>query len=225
AARAHDCYEKPGDATLVVVPIAGGEPIDLLPGLDRRPGETAWAPDSQAVYFTAYDHGRCPVVRADLAGSAVTRITTDDGAYTSLRPSPDGRFLYALRAAVASPPAPVRIDLTLPGSPPQPLPSPGGQVELPGRLTEVEAAADDGAVIRGWLALPASASERQPAPLLLWVHGGPRMSWNSWSWRGEPWRVVAPGDSRPPPHPRPASRGRPRLLRGGASRLGAPPHA
>ena len=184
---------RPGDATLVVVPVAGGDPTDLLPGLDRRPAEAAWAPDSQAVYFTADDHGRCPVFRADLAGSAVTRITTDDGAYSNLCPSPDGRFLYALRAAVDSPPGPVRIDLTLPGSPPQALPSPGGQIELPGRLTEVEAAADDGAVIRGWLALPASASEQQPAPLLLWVHGGPRMSWNSWSWRWNPWLMAARG--------------------------------
>ena len=128
----------------MVVPITGGDPTDLLPELDRRPAEAAWAPDSQAVYFTADDHGRCPVFRADLAGSAVTRITTDDGAYSNLCPSPDGRFLYALRAAVDSPPGPVRIDLTLPGSPPQALPSPGGQIELPGRLTEVEAAADDG---------------------------------------------------------------------------------
>jgi dipeptidyl aminopeptidase/acylaminoacyl peptidase len=192
-ARTHDCYEKPGDATLVVVPVAGGEPADLLPGLDRRPAEAAWAPGSQAVYFTADDHGRCPVFRADLSGSAVTRVTTDDGAYTNLCPSPDGRFLYALRAAVDSPPEPVRIDLTLPGSPPQALPSPGGQIELPGRLTEMEAAADDGAVIRGWLALPASASEQQPAPLLLWVHGGPRMSWNSWSWRWNPWLMVSRG--------------------------------
>ena len=132
-ARTHDCYDQPGDATLVVVPVTGGEPADLLAGLDQRPAEAAWAPDSQAVYFTADDHGRCPVFRAGLAGSAVTRITTDSGAYTHLCPSPDGRFLYALRAAVDSPPAPVRIDLTLPGSPPHLLPSPGGQVELPGQ--------------------------------------------------------------------------------------------
>ena len=120
AARTHDSYEKAGDATLVVVPMAGGDATDLLPGLDRRPSEAAWAPDSQAVYFTADDHGRCPVFRADLAGSAVTRITTDDGAYSNLCPSPDGRFMYALRAAVDSPPGPVRIDLTLPGSASQP---------------------------------------------------------------------------------------------------------
>ncbi len=192
-ATGHDCFDAPGDATLVVVPVSGGEPADLVPDLDRRPAEAAWAPNSRAVYFTADDHGRCPVFRAGLTGSGITRITTDDGAYTHLCPSPDGRFLYALRAAVDSPPAPVRIDLTLPGSPPHLLPSPAGQVELPGRLTEVEAAADNGAVIRGWLALPASASEQQPAPLLLWVHGGPRMSWNSWSWRWNPWLMAARG--------------------------------
>jgi len=191
--KEHDSYDSPGDATLVSVPMAGGEPTDLLAGLDRRPNEAAWAPDSQAVYFTADDHGRCPVFRTGLAGSPVTRITTDDGAYSHLNPSPDGRFLYALRSAVDSPPTPVRLDLTLPGSPPHILPSPAGHIELPGRLTEVEAAADDGSVIRGWLALPASASEHQPAPLLLWVHGGPRMSWNAWSWRWNPWLMVARG--------------------------------
>ena len=131
-ARAHDRYDGPGDATLVAVPVTGGEPADLLAGLDRRPEEAAWAPDSQAVYFTADDHGRRPVFRAGPAGPEVTRITTDDGAYTHLCPSADGRFLYALRAAVDCPPAPVRIDLTLPGSPPHFLPSPAGQAELPG---------------------------------------------------------------------------------------------
>jgi dipeptidyl aminopeptidase/acylaminoacyl peptidase len=133
------------------------------------------------------------VFRAGLAGSPVTRVTTDDGAYSHLCPSPDGRYLYALRSAVESPPSPVRLDLILPGSPPHFLPSPAGQVQLPGRLTEVEATAGDGAVIRGWLALPAAASESQPAPLLLWVHGGPNSSWNSWSWRWNPWLMVASG--------------------------------
>jgi dipeptidyl aminopeptidase/acylaminoacyl peptidase len=48
-------------------------------------------------------------------------------------------------------------------------------------------------VIRGWLGLPSSASKTEPAPWLLCVHGGPRMSWNSWSWRWNPWLMVARG--------------------------------
>ena len=44
----------------------------------------------------------------------------------------------------------------------------------------------------GWLVLPEDASAENPAPLTLWVHGGPLNSWNSWSWRWCP----SPGPCR-----------------------------
>jgi dipeptidyl aminopeptidase/acylaminoacyl peptidase len=31
--------------------------------------------------------------------------------------------------------------------------------------------------------MPKGASAAKPAPLVLWIHGGPFNSWNSWSWR------------------------------------------
>jgi dipeptidyl aminopeptidase/acylaminoacyl peptidase len=195
----HDTYDEPGDVTLVVVPLdaAAGSgdaaPRDLLAGLDRRPLETAWAANSGSVYFTADDHGRRPLFRVDLASAEVTRLTTDDGAYEQLCPSPDGRWVYALRSAVDAPPAPVRLDAVTPGAAPEPLAGPAGPVELPGTLTEIETVAGDGTAIRGWLVLPAGASEQAPAPLLLWVHGGPVMSWNAWSWRWNPWLMAARG--------------------------------
>ena len=193
----HDSYEAPGDVTLVVVPLDGGAPPrDLLDGFDRRPQEIAWAPDSQAVYFTADDQGRRPVFRADLATGEITRLTTA-GAYDNVCPAPDGRFLYALRSAVDEPPTPVRIDVTVldatGAAEPVRLASPGSPVELPGRLEEIEATAGGGARIRAWLVLPGTASPASPAPLLLWVHGGPVMSWNSWSWRWNPWLMAARG--------------------------------
>ncbi len=189
----HDSYAAPGDVTLVVVPLDGEAAArDLLTGFDRHPQEIAWAPDSGAVYFTADDRGRRPVYRSDLESGQVTRLT-DEGAYESLCPAPDGRFLYALRSAVDQPPTPVRIDITAPGSKPTPLASPGSPLELPGRLEEIEAQADDGTPVRAWLVLPDGASESSPAPLLLWVHGGPVMSWNAWSWRWNPWLMAARG--------------------------------
>jgi dipeptidyl aminopeptidase/acylaminoacyl peptidase len=45
--------------------------------------------------------------------------------------------------------------------------------------------------VHGWLCLP-PASEH-PAPVMLWIHGGPFGSWNSWSWRWNPWLAVAQG--------------------------------
>ena len=35
--------------------------------------------------------------------------------------------------------------------------------------------------------------EHEPAPLLLWAHGGPVASWNAWSWRWNPWLMAASG--------------------------------
>ena len=194
----HDSYDAPGDITLVVTALNGstrGVSTDLLAGFDRRPLELAWAPDSQAVYFTADDQGKRPVFRADLASGEITRLTTE-GAYDNLCPAPDGQYLYALRSAVDEPPTPVRIDVTVAagaGGEPVRLPSPGGPLELPGRLEEIEATAGDGARIRAWLVLPGSAAPASPAPLLLWVHGGPVMSWNAWSWRWNPWLMAAQG--------------------------------
>jgi dipeptidyl aminopeptidase/acylaminoacyl peptidase len=188
----HDTYDRPGDWTLVVVPLAGGDQRDLLDGFDRWPAEAAWAPDSSAVYFAADDEGRRPVFRVDVASGEVTRITTDDGAYDNLCPAPDGRYLYALRNAIDAPPAPVRIDLAS-GNELTPLASPAPALAVPGTLTEVHASAEDGTAIRGWLVLPDGAGPQAPAPLLLWVHGGPQSSWNAWAWRWNPWVMAARG--------------------------------
>jgi dipeptidyl aminopeptidase/acylaminoacyl peptidase len=189
--------ERPLDVTLVMLGVngageAGDVGRDLLPGLDQWPAGPAWSHDSRTVYFAADDRGRRPVFRVDLPTGEVTRVTGDDGAYTDLNPAPDGRYLYALRSAVDSPPTPVRIDLTNAAAPVA-LDSPGVPLAVPGRLTEVETAADDGQPIRGWLVLPETASADHPAPLLLWVHGGPMSSWNAWSWRWNPWLMAARG--------------------------------
>jgi len=211
--------DDPGDYSLVLVDLEnGGEAKDLMPDLDRRPGGPVWASDASAIYFTADDLGRSPVFRltmpgdgagprdgaaavggagagggAELAGGAaaagqVSKVTQDSGAYGNLRPSSDGRYLYAMRSAIDSPPAPVRIDLA-DGTVTR-LQAPGAELELPGRLTEVEATADDGQPIRSWLVLPQTDG---PAPLLLWVHGGPYGSWNAWTWRWNPWLMAAKG--------------------------------
>ena len=196
----HTTADWPMDVTLVVLDADGSDASgesgrNLLPGYDRWPGEPTWSHDSRAVYFAADDGGRRPVFRVDIETGVVTQVTGDGGAYSDLNPGPDGRYLYALRSAVDSPPTPVRIDLVLDPAEAEPaaLPGPGTPVTVPGRLVEVEATADDGQPIRSWLVLPETASADHPAPLLLWVHGGPMSSWNSWSWRWNPHLMAARG--------------------------------
>ena len=189
--------DNPPDLTLMLVDLDGDASAtvkDLLPDLDRWPGDAAWAPDSRTVYFAADDHGSRPVFKVAVGTGEVTLLTFGHRASTNLNPSPDGRYLYALRNAIDEPPTPVRIDLAHPaGTAIQTLDSPGHPLELPGRLADVTTTADDGQAIRSWLVLPPEADNDNPVPLILWVHGGPNSSWNAWSWRWNPWLMAAKG--------------------------------
>ena len=165
-----------------------GEPAaELTSDWDRWPTSVTWTADATALIVTADDNGRGPVFAVDPASGAVRPIVSDGFTYTDVRAAPGGE-LFALRSSFAAPPHPVRIDAD--GSvtvlPCVDLP------ELPGTLTEVTATAADGRPVRSWLALP---HDPEPAPLLLWIHGGPLASWNAWHWRWNPWLMVAAGYS------------------------------
>ncbi len=124
-----------------------------------------WAPDSSAVYFVADEDGRAPAFRVDVASGEVTRLSAA-GAFSDLCPSPDGTTLYALRNTMASPPQAVALDTTAADQEPRPIPTPGFPVEVPGRVEELTATAADGTPVHSWLALPADASDANPAPLV-----------------------------------------------------------
>jgi dipeptidyl aminopeptidase/acylaminoacyl peptidase len=163
----------------------GAEFREIAEDWDRWPTSVTWTDDGSALLVTADENGRGPVFLVDPTAGTVTRMTGADFTYTDVRAAPGGA-VFALRSSYAAAPHPVRIDAdgtvtALPG-----VESP----ELPGELTEVIATADDGAEIRSWLALPAGDA---PAPLVLWVHGGPLGSWNTWHWRWNPWLLVARG--------------------------------
>lgn len=163
----------------------GDQPVSVAEAWDRRPTSVTWSSDGTSLVVTADQNGRAPIFVVELSTSKVTQLTDDDFAYTDLVAAPGG-VLYALRSSYAAPPHPVRID---PDGSTTVLPC----VELPalpGTLTEVSTTTADGTVVRSWLVLP---DDPAPAPLLLWVHGGPLRSWNSWSWRWNPWLLAAHG--------------------------------
>jgi dipeptidyl aminopeptidase/acylaminoacyl peptidase len=162
-----------------------GKPAPVAPDWDRWPTSLTWSADGAAIVVTADQAGRGPVFRVDPATAAVTQLTGDDFTYTDVTASPDG-VLHALRSSYRTPPHPVRIgtDGTVTVLPCCELPP------LPGELTEVTATAADSATVRSWLVLPRGS---EPAPLLLWIHGGPLSSWNSWHWRWNPWLLAAEG--------------------------------
>ncbi len=184
---------EPIDLTLVVVSLSDGSVRELAADWDRWPDAPRWTRDGSALVVVADDDGRAPLFRIDAGTGEVVRLTADDAAYSDPVVSPDGRHVYALRTSYLAPQSPVRLEAGVPLQQPVGLPAPQPNPALPGTLTEVDTTAPDGARVRAWLALPHEADAELPAPLLLWVHGGPLGSWNAWSWRWNPWLAVARG--------------------------------
>jgi dipeptidyl aminopeptidase/acylaminoacyl peptidase len=189
---------EPPDVHLAIVELTNdgmstaGDAQIVAPDWDRGPGQPVWLPDGSAILLAADSDGCAPLFRVDLDGT-VTRLTADDGAYSDVCVDPNGHWVYALRSAIDAPPAPARVTSSAADQQPTMLRGPAPVPSLPGSLTSVSVTVADGATVRAWLVLPDGASETTPAPLLLWIHGGPLGSWNSWSWRWNPWTMAAAG--------------------------------
>ena len=180
----------PADQELWVADIDGGNARRVAEGWDRWPSSLSFDADDESLIVTADHDGRGPVFRVPLAGGSPTQLTTDDFSYTDVAVDVVTGDLVALRSSWVTPPHPVRIARS---GVVTPLATPARLPEVPGSITEVAAVAEDGARVRGWLLLPEDASPEHPAPLLLWIHGGPLNSWNGWSWRWNPLLAVARG--------------------------------
>lgn len=180
----------PTDVELWIAGVDGSAPRRLAGDWDRWPTSVAFSVDDAALIVTADSDGRGPVYRVPLDGGAPRQLTRDDFAYTHVSVDRTSEDLVALRSNWVTPPHPVRIaaDGTVTA-----LASPAPAPASLGTMTEVETIAEDGARVRGWLLLPEGATDAAPAPLLLWIHGGPLASWNAWSWRWAPLLAVARG--------------------------------
>jgi acetyl esterase/lipase len=182
-------------------PADGGRP--LAPDLDRWPTSTVWTPDGAGLYVTADCAGHRPVYLAEAATGAVRRLT-GTGSYTGVQVC--GPDVYAIRSAVDRVPAPVRLRPDGPpgGRRPRRLAGPAPQLAVPGHLHRVSAGSGR-SLVRGWLCRPDPTPGQPPAPLLVWLHGGPRASWTGWSWRWCPWLAVARGYAVLLPDPAPST--------------------
>ncbi|WP_347976661.1 alpha/beta fold hydrolase [Microbacterium sp. ProA8] len=178
----------PTDYEVWVADLDGSGARRIVADWDRWASSLAFAADDAALIATADENGRGPVFRLPLDGGAAERLTDDDFAYSGVAVDRTTGDLVALRSSWVVPPHPVRI---LMDGTATPLATPAASPAAPGSITEVETTAEDGARVRGWLLLPDGASADAPAPLLLWIHGGPLNSWNAWSWRWAPLLAVA----------------------------------
>ncbi|GGC72397.1 S9 family peptidase [Hoyosella rhizosphaerae] len=191
--ESHALPDVAPDVTVHIYDIATGGRTQVAQGWDRWPTSLNWLADGRGLLATADHYSRAHVfeISATDPAAEVRHLTTDDAAYSDICVSPDGDCFYALRAGIASPPVPVRVNLA--SGEMVFLSSPTETPAVPGSVREVITSASDGTPVRAWLALPESADSDNPAPLLVLIHGGPLGSWNTWQWRWNPWLWVAKG--------------------------------
>jgi len=177
-----DHAERP---VLLVVDLATGEGREIGGDLGGAwPHELAWTADGAALLVTADRRGHVAVLRVALADGAFT-VMAAEGAHVDLAPAPDGKTLVALRSTMTAPPRPVRLQ----GGETTVLPFPGladDDIAVPGAAERLTATAADGTTVESWLIRPPGASAAEPAPVVLFIHGGPIGSWNAWHWRWNP---------------------------------------
>lgn len=192
--EASDDPEQVGDQTLWLIDLRTGEGRDLTPALDLWPHDAAWVPDSSAVYFLADRQGALALLSVAI-DVGEPRVLGAEGAWSDICPLPDGSAVLAIHSAYDRPPQLARLTITDGSRASRSVPTFAelDDVELPGRLERVKAAAEDGVEIQSWLVLPDDASPANPAPLVVWVHGGPLGSWNGWHWRWNPQLLAAQG--------------------------------
>ena len=180
----------PAQMELWVADLDGSSSRRIAAEWDRWPNTVAFDHDDASLVVTADQDGRGPIFRIPLDGSDAVQLTDDDFTYTDAHVDRATGDVVALRSNWMAPSHPVRVSregtVTV-------LAAPVGLPEAPATMVGVDTAAGDGARVRGWLMLPPGATADAPAPLLLWIHGGPLHSWNAWSWRWNPQLAVARG--------------------------------
>jgi dipeptidyl aminopeptidase/acylaminoacyl peptidase len=184
----------PPSAQLWLLDRHSGERRVLAAGLDRWPDHAAFTADSSAVVFDGDDDGAHSVwrVAVDPPDAPAVRLS-GAGAFSDVHPSPRGGQVYALRSRIDTPPELVVLDDRTVDQEPRVLHAEGFGVDLPGVVEEVTARAADETRLRAWLVVPAETTSAQPAPLAVFIHGGPLGSWNAWQWRWQPMLLAACG--------------------------------
>jgi dipeptidyl aminopeptidase/acylaminoacyl peptidase len=182
------------DSTLWLIDLDAGEGRDVAAGFDLWPVGPVWTVDGSAILFTADRRGNTALFRFDVASGAIT-LLAGEGEYHDPCPTPDGGRVYALRATQAVPPGLVQLGADGREHKPRSLTT-FPELAEPGTssiVDRVETQAEDGTTVESWLVRPADSGPERPAPLVVWVHGGPIGSWVAWHWRWNPHLLAARG--------------------------------
>lgn len=170
--------------------LASANLTELSSDLDRWSSNLVWLTDTDYAFVT--DHLGATAIFTGSIGGSETRALVDDGASYFSHLAYNRGQLVALKNSHQHSAYPVTIDPAT-GEVTR-LAAPAQELRAPGRLERLTSTAEDGTQLTSFLALPETSDEKSdPLPLLVFAHGGPWGSWNSWSYRWNPWYFTQVG--------------------------------
>jgi dipeptidyl aminopeptidase/acylaminoacyl peptidase len=175
--------ERPGFEAdrqrLMLLPRAGGAPIEATVGWALSVGSYQWCADAKCVYAVVEERGRVNIYRIDIPGFRRTAVVSGSGMNTSPAVSTDGKTLVYLHQSNSQPP-----ELWLNG---KALTHQTDALIAPLDLHPLEPFGFVGArgdSVFGWLLKPPGFDPAKKYPVLDLFHGGPQTAWlDYWSAR------------------------------------------
>ena len=170
---------------LLVQDRQSGKTRDLTEKFDQSVGSSAWAPDSEFIWFSAEDHGEAPISYVDaMQGKElreVARLHADDLAFGA------GNRLFFTRMSVGAPNEIYRLD----------TPESKGNAAAVTHMNDallsqidmqpLESFTFKGANnndVQGFMVKPPGFDPNKKYPLKFLIHGGPQGAWgNEWTYR------------------------------------------
>ena len=177
-----------------VVPVDGGAAKDLIPSLDRmavdamgsdlndshEASRPVWSPDGATVYFQSTDSGSVQVCSVPAAGGKIESLTEGPLRIMGMVGAPKTADLAVLRCGHTDAGTIARLDtktrkLT-------PLVEPNRDLFASLTIAEPEefwVKAPEGHKVQAWLLKPPNADPKKKHPMILEIHGGPRIQWGA----------------------------------------------
>lgn len=203
AATRHQREHKTHGATKIVIyALKSGETEKIVADWDALPSIADWHGDD-ALLVTAPTHGEVPLYRVCLRSNQVTRITGDEAGGSHGDIICHGDKAIGMRHRFEHPPELFEVELQAQGTPTLHTSLSGLGAFDPISVESLQCTGEGGTSVQYFFLSAKGASQGQPRPTILAIHGGPVSAWgDGWHWRWNPLPLIAAGYNVALPNPR-----------------------
>ncbi|MDX2075784.1 MAG: S9 family peptidase [bacterium] len=166
-------------ARIAILPLAGGDVMDINLELDRSSGTVNWSVDGDSLIFSLNSEGNTPIYKANIADETIELLSAGIFKTTGADVSPSGEIVFCASTDTC----PIEL-MVLPVGSNQPTALTTFNAEWLEGVTiqpthEIRYQTPAGIEIQGWYLLPVGYEQGKKYPLAVNIHGGPHIMWGA----------------------------------------------